>query len=756
MNLRNWSSKDREGLRSFYNAGQRWSYDQISRADDYPTQQLRNWIEELPEPRGHPLLLPAFHGSQDNVRWYAFGFNEIQAESLRTELNAFIGPVGSNYRGRRAELDPSDPIDTALFNWAGGSFVYRFDVIPGINSKARVRRALERMCRVWKLRPKQPSFEYRTTDALLREFFTALTNDNQAASRHWLKVISHSGRLSTENLRFLEIERLGEHGLWEDLAHHPHLPLLCATRRPRRVTAFLIEAVWRLELAKFVDACQAEQAVSWMKSEFLPRYRGLLRTRSGLKQTSVLLTFLLASAASEPPRRDHVHKLVDLLEPGTDSRRFADAVLAITPTAHVGPQTDDPVASVRELFNTLDFDLAWELIVNLTNTRETCELALECAQEINTNEAAEIALARLETLEENHRQSLLGSRRLRSACEELEKLTQKAGKHLPKSWEEWVATIQESPEWSQAIESARTAATEWNLESYRLDTVRVSDLAASLQSISSEGQRIVRKAMPQLSGFFLSKGQPESSFAPLYQSLLFILALDDGFGAEDWSLSQSLATGILDSGPSTNGYKDLVDALETIWSRWGGPNRIDWAMDLLDLLIVSPSPSPSERDRLFISILETFRRYSRRIRVDHWILFELLCVDLDREAEFGSLPTPGTKETTVTSMSDETAFDQKVVGIYTLTVSAAARAKVVLEKRFPKIEVRLNHDHVGSDRLESLSRESDYLIVVAKSAKHAATDFIKQKRPRNRSEIIYTSGRGSSSILTALMEFVAC
>jgi hypothetical protein len=43
------------------------------------------------------------------------------------------------------------------------------------------------------------------------------------------------------------------------------------------------------------------------------------------------------------------------------------------------------------------------------------------------------------------------------------------------------------------------------------------------------------------------------------------------------------------------------------------------------------------------------------------------------------------------------------------------------------------------------------MVVVAKSAKHAATNFIKQKRPQSKSEIIYPSGKGSSSIVSALL-----
>jgi hypothetical protein len=59
---------------------------------------------------------------------------------------------------------------------------------------------------------------------------------------------------------------------------------------------------------------------------------------------------------------------------------------------------------------------------------------------------------------------------------------------------------------------------------------------------------------------------------------------------------------------------------------------------------------------------------------------------------------------------------------------------------------------VGSERLCSIAREADYLIVATRSAKHAATEFIKATRPSGKSEVIYPTGKGSTSILTALRQ----
>jgi hypothetical protein len=264
----------------------------------------------------------------------------------------------------------------------------------------------------------------------------------------------------------------------------------------------------------------------------------------------------------------------------------------------------------------------------------------------------------------------------------------------------------------------------------------------------------VRYAVPHLARFFLQEGSAAALFAALYQGLIFLLALDDQFGSEDWNLTQALATTILDSGVDAKGYEDLVNALEVIWTSRGETSRLDWALDLLDQLVDSPAPIPAARDRFFEAVCSTFRTHPRRIGNEHRELFRLLSIDLHKEADFAALPVLPANDTNTHSFSGAAFLKGKIVGIYTLAESAALRAKTVLEAQFTDVEIRLNHDHVGSARLESLAREADYLLVVTKSAKHAATDFIKLKRPRARSELIYPAGRGSSSIISALLRAV--
>lgn len=751
MNLKNWSPGDIAGLRAFYDAGQVWSFAAIEAAGDTATQALQHWLGDSPPPRRNPLLLPAFRPGTANPRWYAIGFNDAQAEALRAELTAFLGPVGSDYLGRRAVVDTSDAVDVAAFKWSGGPFVYRFDVIPG--SRAVVRAAMERLQQVWRLRPNRPSFVYRTTAALLREFFSALTNNDPLASQRWLTEIGQSGRLSVENLRFLEIDRLGAHGFWDELALHPQLSLLVAIRRPRRVTALLIEALWRGELAHFLAERKPAEAVEHMRMRFLPRYEGLLRARGTLAQSCVVTTFLLAAVAMVPPRREQIPVLLAELPTGTPEHEFALAVIkcaAVYATAAAVPAID-PVREARRLVADKDFDTAWARALRLPVTTEVVEILLDCATELFTSDAAGVALERFSRLSLEGRSGIARQRRYNQQREALERLVAAGGQAAPSDWEAWLDVLSAEPSWTQALVIAQSAVEEWAINPYRSDPSRSRRLADRLQTVSAEVSPTLRFALPHVARFFLPDSVGDSAFVPIYQSILLLLAVDEKFGGEDWLLAQNLGTAILDTGPSTAVYSEAVDSLTAIWQSRGEIARLDWALDTLDYLTGAPSLDDGVRGNFFQAVWQTFNAQSRRVAAPQRELFRLLCHDLGRQADFEALTALPDATVSSTRPISTNALRGKIVGIYTLTETAAVRAKAVIEQQFDAVDVRLNHDFGGTNRLESLAKEADYLLVVAKSAKHAATDFIKQKRPRTKSEIIYPSGKGSSSIVTALL-----
>ena len=88
-----------------------------------------------------------------------------------------------------------------------------------------------------------------------------------------------------------------------------------------------------------------------------------------------------------------------------------------------------------------------------------------------------------------------------------------------------------------------------------------------------------------------------------------------------------------------------------------------------------------------------------------------------------------------------------VYAIYSLTESAALRASNILKEMYPGLEVKTNSDKTATEALKTLIKSADYFIFAAKSAAHQA--FYPLTKYRN--DIIYPTGKGSSSIVGAFI-----
>ncbi len=757
MNLLNWNDHDRTALRNFYEADGSWTWEDLENGRGAVCRAVRDWIEASEPPRANPLLLPRVQGTGSAAHpiWYAVAFSEAQAEALREDLIAFVGPAGSDFTGLHADLAAVDLAESCLALWAGGPWIYRLSVLP--QCRDIVRGALERLRRSWRMRPSLAGTTFRTTEALLREFSSALVNGDEASALRWWGELRAGGRLSAENLVFLDIERLAAFGRWQDLAALPQLSLLMPGRRPHRITMLIVEALWRTEMADFAHRNDASGAIQYFRSQFGPRYQALLRARGNSSGAPIALTFLLAAVASEPPRREQIPALMELLADSPEYA-FATSIAAHLPAvlASVSRTTTEvehsPLEMGRAAFTRDDYDTAWQYLREVDPASvDSCSLMLECADELQLPEVARVVSERFGTLKAEEQKKVLSTHRRRRAWEEIQKLLAPTRSTPPTDWEEWLVCLDATPQWSQLLPIAQQASSDWPNHTYLQNPARVRLLAERLiKDRTGPTQDALRFAFPHLLAFFLPSGQGHGAFLPVYSHLLLILGTGDRFSAEDWTTAQTLLMAILEAGAGPEVYAETLDALQEIWRKFGSATRLDWALDTLDFLAAANASVPNSRGRYFDAVRESFTREYRRVRTEQWKVFEWLAQDLGRAGEIESLSPRTSQPNQADGRDNEHPLMKKVVGIYTLTESAGARAKSILEVLYPGADVRLNHEHGGSERLRSLAREADYFIVATQSATHAATGFLKNKRPNEKSALIYPTGKGSSSIVSAL------
>ena len=759
MALENWKSEDLEFLEEFYSSGQRWSWSEISNRESNEAKHVADWIGNLPLPRSHPIVLPVRMEGSPSSSWVAIAFTEGQCEELRELLKAFVGTVSSSYYGARAIADPDDPVDQVSLKWSGADRFFKFQPAP--DQSKRVRDSLTRMLEVVKLRPPQKTAMIRTTEGLLREFRSALLTQDQLAAEKWLGEIRQTGRLSAENLRFLRIEYYAAFGRWREMCLGSEWPLVLRGRRPRRITALMIEALWQHHFRDFLSSNASQAAIERMREHVLPTHRSLFRSSKIPLKPSGLLAFLLAAVADSPPRVSQIGSVLEAIPLDTEERTFAELIvngISLETSPEITPKSDDPFVEIELSLRKQDIDTAWNLALAAPIGTTRCKVMLECAFEYLTTESAKIVAEAIDALSESQRSDLFSSRHNKRNWEDVESVLQI--ENAPSCWEEWLDFVEAQGSPEVVSETARNSIVSWDITDYKNRPDRVSDLSERIEEVaSSEASQTLQASLPYLADFFLADTSPVPEFRSLYLSFLAMISLSDQVSSQDWGIAESMGCAVLHSGPSPVQYTEMVDFLTTLWEGRAELNRLSWALDILDFLITGPNLNEDARAQFFESIRNFLMRNARRISSDQQAVFELLCADLNRQADYDAIPwleeDDGDTESDV-SREDLIAENLKgrSVGIYTLNESAAVRAANLIEERYEGVKVRLSHDHGGSDKLKVIARDSDYLIVVTQSAKHAATNFIKDERPPSKSDLIYPRGRGTASLVQALKDAV--
>ena len=742
MNTLSWQPQDLAMLERFYSADQLWTWENIKEGNGAAGKVL-DWLQKCPLPRRHPLVLPMRRKNDPDPGWICIAFSEMQCEELREHLNAFVGTAGCDFEGLRSALPPSDKIASIAREWAGGNRIFDFKSLAAVHREG-LRERLERMLRVWTLRPETDQGSLRTTEAMLREFELSLVNGDESSAISWWEEIRAGGRLNAENLLFLKMQIPAAFGRWNDIDLDPNMALLAAAHRPRRTSAILIEAMWHTALKRKMEEFDVDGALAVMRERLQGPLRGLFRSPAGISRPYLLLTFLIAAAADAPPRHAVIKALIERLPEGSPEREFAGKIVAAISPAPIRIALDDALMQARAARDRDDFLGAWLLLKPLGHSDTRCRLLLECAAEHWEEDTAIIITEAMVALSDEERASVLASKQRLQTWETISASTGKSAP-APSDWETWLHEVESNPTWDNAVSFTRDASAHWPVEAYLSSPSKISALAGQLtRERDPKAAEVVRLCLPHIAGYFLNNG-PQAAFRVIYLDLLLSLALDDRFGGEDWGLAETLGSAIMETGPSNADYEHLLSSLTTIWEERGNPRRIDWALDLLDLLTAAPSPDPGARDAFFEAVFATIQKHTRRLDPAQRSLLKLLCSDLERAIPSFLPEFEGPADEIATN-----ALAGKMVAIYTLGESSGKRASDLIGMIYQDADIRVNHDHVGTEQLRYLARHADYFLMVTRSAKHAATNFIKDERPKDKRPVDYPSGKGSSSIISAL------
>ncbi len=701
------------------------------------------------EPTGTHLLPRRWRGV---TTWYALAHSRRQAQALSQELQAFIGASYAKVE-RPTPLDRRDEVEAAVLAFTGGHG-FSVPVVP--SSQAAVRSALDLLASLRRTRPLRTEVGPKPLGRLLRDFEMAVVAGDDRLASLSLDAIEKSGLLNTQNILFLRVRRLAGFGRYGDVTTMPEFAPLLAIRRPTRVTADLVAAVYEIELREFEVRGDAPGAIEHFSSEVLRRFPALFRSRQGIVTPAAVKAFAIHLVATGPYESASLQAMLDCPDL---SRAEHDWIAEVArhgiPAEQHGDSIDSAMAAMREG----RFDDGLRIALSLPVDREQAELVLRCAVEIGSLDAARSAVYAVSQLDEASQADIEQSRWLGAAWIDVRSKALAGGHHAdvendlaPESWAELLERVA-AGDLPAATALAERAVVEWSIVS--LTEGEIARVSSAISSASSETRGQVSEVLPYLLQF-LDRAEDQRSHRPLLEDIALLLLSEDTIRVPELHVLVGLLANLIETSTDVDWYRQVIDDFLALWARTEAPSHLDAALEFLDSLVAAPAPSVDARMLVLQAVLASFQRWRRRVREDQWDLLDDLSDELGvSDATNAFRPSTSLDEDSGSRVGQPRAsLDGRLIAIYTLTETAGQRAAAFFERHFNNVRVELTHDHVASDRLRYLAGSADLFVVATRSAKHAATTYIQANRPA-RLPTLFPSGKGSASIIRSVYAHIA-
>lgn len=719
----------------------------ITEQDIESNQFLQDVVQRLRA--GSPTVLPFQPKDQKEYQWFAIARTELGFRQLREGIEAFVGSTWAVNISSRIQLTGTTPIREALRRYSNG-LIFRFQ---GDAKKIGV--SLKRMFMAWDTRPDRVLRHVRAPGLVRRSFETALqVGDNQAATEA-LAELRRSGVLDRRNELFLEIQRLDAFGEWQKILELPDLIDLIKGRRPTTVTDALLRAAYHVHMASFDVENDADGALDSYCSNVAPQFASVLDGIPPLRSTGARIV----AAAAACDRRDG-SKLVgirDGLVAEGIKRPIVDRwVAAVQADSKELPESiGDPLAEAERI-GRLDKEGGFRLAYGAQDVDAVAQAALllSFANDIRKIDVVRDVLRFVEGMEEDARARLEGVAWVTRVLTDLRGEAKQSFVEtaLPETWRVWLERLRSDAEWSkeEALHAARMGAHEWTLAGL-LDDRSPAEVAEDILSIPTDRATILSDALPMLIDTLQADQRyPDPALSPLYFAMLEHILYGANPTETDIRLYIDLLPAVLCGRLKTDDYSSAIDGLiETLRTRQAVPLP-EIILDALDAVVTASCLDEEARTRLLVYGAESEQRHGHR-----WSVIER---DLRRAlgAEVGFIDN--TEPSSVADQEEEAdentlqALTGKYMAIYTLIESAGARVANVLRNMVPRIRVETSAALVGDKHLAGMARNADVFVMVTRSAKHAATDFIEAQR--GGKPILRPKGKGVGSIMRTLRDYV--
>lgn len=692
---------------------------------------IENWLSAI---RGRQIgFLP--RATSQGLYWYAFAPTMREQKELLTLLDAWIGPTFSDLPRSRGRLYPWDPFDAPL----AGEMVppLRFEVLPRGSGQSRdeVRNALLVLSRlVWR-RPTSEFDSPRATVDVLDDLGHAIGAQDRRIALACLRELEATADLDQTNLAFLRLRVYAGLEDWSAIFTDQDLEHVLQLRRPLGISRLLQQAVYERFLA-VADLSGNPDALRDAAQQIPLPFRELTTGAVPTARPAVVVEFLLALFAQATSAT--LDRIVDAASALTPA--LGGSLRALLPVSEPIPDHESkptlppaPDAELRAHIDAGEFAAAIQMALAQHANVARAKLLLFCIRELEEPELA--AKVAEHVSKSGLRQALNDSGAVtRSDLAWLDKFL------IPQrtlGWLGWFKALKAGSDTLAGVDL--NSAADWDV----LDHFTAANLLGAL-----DDEALAR--LGEQGGSFMAAHRSlftETDGAELCERVLAGLALSSknsaGVRVQTVALLEYLADGV----PLATTLTLALEWTDLIVEGCLSAVTANWAVDVLQAATSTPLALASDaKSRLFYRTLEQLRPIRSALDLTSLeglrIIAEEMATELPDDFEVQNPETD--------PASPYLHLANSTVVLYSLTESAITRSAQILRRLVPGIDVRTNSEHDGSKQLASLSASADVFVMVTASAKHAATDFIKESRGGR--PLIQINSRGSSAILRELAE----
>ena len=712
-------------------------------------EQVQPWIDafKVEGDESKVIVLPVFD-TDGPCQWYGMASDARSAAMLSAELTALVGPSYSDFKGHPLNPNSDDLIDRALIA-RFGKFVFRLN--PNTSeSRVEVMQAMQLYLNLLKHCPSVPDRTQRPFGRIRADFDRALLVGNEVDAQLLREELIATGRLNAEQQKYLEIRLLAGLGRQQQLAHdYTLIRSILELSPPIQVLGDIIEALYATYISPVESTGDLQTILPVFRQKILQGFGPLFRERKGLRSLDVLKSFLLYELTQNKPdilRCDDIVANYPIEGLGRELvLNWRASLTEDTPA----PKDSDLRDSINKAIGDENYESALELCITALPAPYAYSGLLRCAVELADAETISKVLELVTQAPELIRNTW--SKRDLTRLAQLEKVPTLVDTRLrpDADWMSWIEYVKGGVYDRPPLQLLEDSVARWSVTTYASDPQLCKKLSIAIGNAGGDAEEIFRSAFTYFAEFFTDRqSQPVRSFIPIYLMLLNAIAWNGTVSANELELATGLMQALIETGPDKSDYSEGLDAYFEILESNNAPNNLDWALNASEMLAINASPNKEVRLRFFLSVVEMARENVHRLNSIQREILPLLAQDYSCPDLLSSFPVILENEN-ATENYNNSKFSG-LIGIYTLTETAAIRAKQFLQKLLPNARVEINADMSSTERLKHLAYAADIFVFAWKSSKHQAYYAAKDARGNRVTRL--PLGKGSASILDCVLD----